>query len=107
MKIGQVLSFLDVGLVPQEYQEEFQKKLAELRDAAPTVTFKDMGKVIEAELDEPVEKVFEDFDEEPVAAASIGQVYRATLRTAVARWRSKSSIQASPQRSARTCRTSG
>jgi predicted unusual protein kinase regulating ubiquinone biosynthesis (AarF/ABC1/UbiB family) len=80
MKIGQVLSFLDVGLVPPEYQEEFQKKLAKLRDAAPTVTFKDMKKVIESELGEPVKSVFDQFDEEPIAAASIGQVYRARLR---------------------------
>jgi hypothetical protein len=49
MKLGQVLSFLDVGLVPEEYREEFQKKLAKLRDAAPKVSFKDMRKVIEAE----------------------------------------------------------
>jgi predicted unusual protein kinase regulating ubiquinone biosynthesis (AarF/ABC1/UbiB family) len=80
MKIGQVLSFLDVGLVPPEYQEEFQKKLAKLRDAAPTVTFRDMKKVIESELGEPVKDVFDRFDEEPIAAASIGQVYRARLR---------------------------
>ena len=79
MKVGQVMSFLDVGLVPEEYREEFQRKLAALRDAAPTVTFKDMRKVIEEELDDRVSNVFEDFDEEPIAAASIGQVYRATL----------------------------
>src|SRR6202034_3018184 len=80
MKVGQGMSFLDVGLVPPEYQEEFQKKLAKLRDAAPTVTFKDMKKVIESELGEPVKDVFDQFDEEPIAAASIGQVYRARLR---------------------------
>lgn len=79
MKVGQVMSFLDVGLVPEEYRDEFQRKLAALRDAAPTVTFKDMRKVIEQELDERLSDVFEDFDEEPIAAASIGQVYRATL----------------------------
>jgi predicted unusual protein kinase regulating ubiquinone biosynthesis (AarF/ABC1/UbiB family) len=79
MKVGQVMSFLDVGLVPEEYREEFQHKLAALRDAAPTVTFKDMRKVIEEELGERLKDVFEDFDEEPIAAASIGQVYRATL----------------------------
>ncbi len=79
MKVGQVMSFLDVGLVPEEYREEFQHKLAALRDAAPTVTFRDMGKVIEQELDEKLSDVFEEFDQEPIAAASIGQVYRATL----------------------------
>src|ERR1700744_5609623 len=61
MKVGQVMSFLDVGLVPEEYQEEFQKKLAALRDAAPTVTFKDMRKVIESQLDDPFKEVFDEF----------------------------------------------
>ena len=80
MKLGQVMSFLDVGLVPEEYREEFQRKLGKLRDAAPTVTFKEMRKVIEEEVDEPLKDVFEEFDEEPIAAASIGQVYRARLK---------------------------
>jgi predicted unusual protein kinase regulating ubiquinone biosynthesis (AarF/ABC1/UbiB family) len=80
MKFGQVLSFLDVGLVPEEYREEFQRELAKLRDAAPTVSFKQMRKVIEDDLEERIGSVFEDFEEEPIAAASIGQVYRALLR---------------------------
>ena len=79
MKLGQVMSFLDVGLVPEEYREEFQRKLGELRDAAPKVRFDDMRKVIEKELDGPLSDSFSDFNEEPIAAASIGQVYRATL----------------------------
>jgi predicted unusual protein kinase regulating ubiquinone biosynthesis (AarF/ABC1/UbiB family) len=79
MKLGQVLSFLDVGLVPEPYREEFQRKLGQLRDAAPKVRFEDMKKVIEADLDEPLEDVFDEFEEEPIAAASIGQVYRAKL----------------------------
>jgi predicted unusual protein kinase regulating ubiquinone biosynthesis (AarF/ABC1/UbiB family) len=79
MKLGQVMSFLDVGLVPEEFREDFQHKLAELRDAAPKVSFKDMKKVIEREYDEPLEDVFESFDPVPIAAASIGQVYKARL----------------------------
>jgi predicted unusual protein kinase regulating ubiquinone biosynthesis (AarF/ABC1/UbiB family) len=66
-------------LVPEEYREEFQRKLAKLRDAAPTVAFADMKKVIEQDLGEPLSRAFEDFDPEPIAAASIGQVYRATV----------------------------
>ena len=79
MKLGQVLSFLDVGLVPEPYREEFQRKLGQLRDAAPKVRFEDMRKVIEDDLEEPLEDVFDEFEEEPIAAASIGQVYRAKL----------------------------
>jgi predicted unusual protein kinase regulating ubiquinone biosynthesis (AarF/ABC1/UbiB family) len=80
MKLGQVMSFLDVGLVPEEFREEFQHELAKLRDAAPTVSFKQMGRVIEEDLEERIGGVFADFDEQPIAAASIGQVYRAQLR---------------------------
>ena len=79
MKLGQVMSFLDVGLVPEEYREEFQAKLAELRDAAPKVAFKDMKKVIESEYGDSIENVFQTFDPVPIAAASIGQVYKAHL----------------------------
>ena len=37
MKIGQTLSVIDVGAVPEEYREEFQAKLAKLQNMAPTV----------------------------------------------------------------------
>ena len=80
MKLGQVMSFLDVGLVPDQYREEFQHELAKLRDAAPTVSFKQMRRVIEEDLEEPLTELFDSFEEEPIAAASIGQVYRGTLK---------------------------
>src|SRR3984957_11862570 len=66
MKLGQVMSFLDVGLVPEEYREEFQRKLAELRDAAPTVSFQEMRKVIESEFEDPIDEGFAQFDTEPI-----------------------------------------
>jgi len=80
MKLGQVMSFLDVGLVAEEHRDEFQRELAKLRDAAPTVSFRQMKRVIEEDLEEPISEVFASFDEEPIAAASIGQVYRAKLK---------------------------
>lgn len=79
MKLGQTLSFMDVGLVPEEFREDFQAKLAELRDAAPKVSFKEMKKVIENEYGDKLDDVFETFDPVPIAAASIGQVYKARL----------------------------
>src|SRR5213595_653913 len=76
MKLGQVMSFLDVGLVPEEYRDEFQRKLGELREAAPNVRFDDMRKVMEQEFEAAA---IGSSSKEAIAAASIGQVYRAQL----------------------------
>jgi predicted unusual protein kinase regulating ubiquinone biosynthesis (AarF/ABC1/UbiB family) len=79
MKVGQVLSFVDLGLVPEEYQEEFQAKLAALRDSAPTVSFEEMSRVMREELGQKPSDAFAELDPAPIAAASIGQVYRGRL----------------------------
>jgi predicted unusual protein kinase regulating ubiquinone biosynthesis (AarF/ABC1/UbiB family) len=79
MKVGQVASFIDTGAFPEEFQARIQEKLAELRDSAPRVPFKEMRAVIEDGLGERIGDVFDEFDEQAVAAASIGQVYRARL----------------------------
>ncbi len=79
MKAGQIASFIDTGAFPEEAQARIQEKLAELRDSAPRVAFRDMREVIEDELEQPLDEAFAEFEEEAVAAASIGQVYRATL----------------------------
>src|SRR4051794_10126153 len=79
MKIGQVASFIDLAGMPPEVSDRFQQKLAELRDSAPNVSFKEMRKVIEDDLGEKLKDVFADFEEDALASASIGQVYRAEL----------------------------
>jgi predicted unusual protein kinase regulating ubiquinone biosynthesis (AarF/ABC1/UbiB family) len=79
MKLGQLASFMDVGGLPPDAREGFQAKLATLRDSAPQVPFKEMQKVIEQDLDDRLPHVFSEFDQDAVAAASVGQVYRARL----------------------------
>jgi predicted unusual protein kinase regulating ubiquinone biosynthesis (AarF/ABC1/UbiB family) len=79
MKIGQLASFIDTEFLPPEYRELYQEKLADLRTSAPPMPWKTVRDVLEEEWDEPPEDLFEDFEHEAAAAASIGQVHRATL----------------------------
>ena len=73
MKIGQLASFVDVELIPPEYRTVYQDKLAELRDAAPPMSWSKIKSVLEREWDEPVESLFEDFEHEAVAEQIRGQ----------------------------------
>ncbi|GED96721.1 putative ATP-binding protein [Gordonia crocea] len=79
MKVGQMLSVIELPFLPEEGRAEFQAKLAVLRDNAPDVGYDTMRRAIERELGRPIPEVFESFDQAAVAAASIGQVYRGRL----------------------------
>src|SRR3954454_16497344 len=79
MKIGQLASFIDTEFLPPEYRELYQDKLSTLRSEAPSMSWKTVKSVLEEEWEDPVEGLFEDFSHEAAAAASIGQVHRATL----------------------------
>lgn len=79
MKLGQVLSTVDFEMVPEGEREAFKAKLAALRDDAPQVPFAKMRQVLIDDLGGSIDEHFREFDPDPVAAASIGQVYRAML----------------------------
>ena len=78
MKVGQMLSMVEFDGLAQEQQDELQRKLATLRDGIPPVPFPRLEKLMREEMGAPLGKVFSDFDERAFAAASIGQVHRAT-----------------------------
>jgi predicted unusual protein kinase regulating ubiquinone biosynthesis (AarF/ABC1/UbiB family) len=79
MKIGQLASFVDVDLLPPEYRDVYQERLGQLRSAAPPMSWSKIKRVLEGEWEQPVESLFEDFEHDAAAAASIGQVHRARL----------------------------
>lgn len=74
IKLGQLLSTRP-DLLPPEYVAEF----ARLQDEAPPFDSDSAVEVIESELGQPIEAIFAQFDREPMAAASIGQVHAARL----------------------------
>ena len=75
IKLGQMLSTRP-DLVGIEIAEELES----LRDNTPTTPFSEMKKVIESELQKPIEEVYSEIEETPIGSASIGQVYRARLK---------------------------
>ena len=78
MKVGQMISMVELDGIDEEEQDELQRKLAALRDDVPPVPFAQLEKLMRKELGGPLERVFAEFDERAFAAASIGQVHRAT-----------------------------
>ena len=78
MKVGQMISMVEFDGLPEDERDELQRKLAALRDDVPPVRFAELEKLMRREFGGPLERVFRDFDERAFAAASIGQVHRAT-----------------------------
>jgi len=77
MKIGQVLSTIDLDVIPEDARPGFKEKLSALRDQSERVPFSGLRKVIDEDFEGRADEYFESIEEEAIAAASIGQVHRA------------------------------
>ena len=77
MKVGQMASYLDDGL-----PEPMRLALSQLQSNAPPMAVELVRIELERELGKPMSDIFVQFDDEPIASASIGQVHRAIIRLA-------------------------
>ncbi|PXX06283.1 ABC1 kinase family protein [Mycolicibacterium moriokaense] len=79
MKAAQQLAMLDTGSIGSGDFSPYQQALARLQADAPPMHPELAQQIVHADLGRPVDVVFTEFSDEPLAAASIGQVHRAVL----------------------------
>ncbi|MBV9691355.1 MAG: hypothetical protein JO202_16770 [Ktedonobacteraceae bacterium] len=87
IKLGQFLS-TRIDLLP----EQAIAVLSSLQDEVPPASFAQVVDVIESELGKPLEEVFSMLERKCIAAASLGQVHKASSLPQVRRWPSKFSV---------------
>ncbi len=74
IKLGQILSTRS-----DIFSADIVEELKKLQDSVPSISFSEVKAVIEEEFEDKLENIYKEFDETPVAAASISQVHRAKL----------------------------
>ncbi len=77
MKLGQAMSIFESAL-PDELVAPYRDTLTRLQDAAPPMSTRVLNQAMSEEFGEDWREFFQEFDDKPVASASIGQVHRAT-----------------------------
>ncbi len=77
-KVGQMASYVD-GVVPEGQRAAYETALAKLREQAPTSSSAEIRALVERELGAPISELYSEWEDIPVASASIGQVHRARL----------------------------
>ncbi len=80
MKLGQMFSYID-GLAPPGYEDKVKHLLQQLQEKAPPLSPEAARSVVQQELHAPPEQIFGQWEHEPFAAASLGQVHRALTRS--------------------------
>jgi len=77
-KVGQMASYVD-GVVPEQHREAYETAMSGLRAAAPKSSIEEVRALVEEQLGSSIDHLFEEWDDEPIASASIGQVHRARV----------------------------
>jgi len=76
MKVGQALSVMEAA-IPEEFGEPYREALTKLQKDAPPLPAEKVHRVLDAQLGTKWRQRFSDFNDKPVASASIGQVHKA------------------------------
>ena len=79
MKVGQALSVLEAA-IPEEFGEPYREALTKLQKDAPPLPAAKVHRVLDAQLGTTWRERFSEFDDSPVASASIGQVHKAVWK---------------------------
>ncbi|KAL6708120.1 hypothetical protein ACN47E_003304 [Coniothyrium glycines] len=77
LKLGQMISFQDIKMLPPEIRDVLQR----VQDSADYMPASQRNQVLASNLGDNWRDLFESFEDVPIAAASIGQVHKAVLKT--------------------------